>query len=66
MNTTTVSIAPSPIEVVVYTPPEVSRTPPPKRNAGPLRSPLPIQYDFTEPVKKSAMSQWLMAVLRLK
>jgi len=55
------------IEVVVHRAPEAPlRTPQwllDLAGRSPVQSPLPIQYDFTEPVKLSLV-QWLLGLLK--
>jgi len=55
------------IEVVVHRTPEAPPRPPQwlldLSGRSPVQSPLPIQYDFTEPVKLSFV-QWLLRLLK--
>jgi hypothetical protein len=63
-NSTTIMntiLVPDRIEVVVHRAPEA-----PLQwllDRSPVQSPLPIQYDFTEPVKLSFV-QWLLRLLK--
>jgi hypothetical protein len=51
------------IEVVVHRVPEA----PPQwlLDRSPIQSPLPIQYNFTEPAKLT-LGQWIMAFLKIR
>ena len=55
------------IEVVVHRTPEaIPKTPQwllDLAGRSPIQSPLPIQYDFTEPVKLS-LGQWFLSLLK--
>ena len=58
------------IEVVVHRIPE----PQPKTpqwlldlaSQGPVQSPLPIQYTFSEPKRQHALIQWLLTFLKIR